>query len=202
MNVFGGLNVARAFLPYQRKQKSGTILWIGSVGGWSGFSCAYLYVSWALVQRLTHVDSRIAGGLYSATKHAVRAIAESLDEEIAPLGVRSLCLEPGYFRTSFLQGDKVPTYNSRIKDYEPIMAPIIEHFRGVSGKQPGDPQKFAEVMVDYVRREGGFKDAGDDFPASLPVGSDAYGMIKATLEKQAARMERWKEVMCSTDLPK
>lgn len=151
---------------------------------------------------LTVLHSRIAGGLYAATKHAVRAIAESLDEEVAPFGVRSLCLEPGYFRTSFLQGDKIPVYESRIKDYEPTIAPLFELFRTINGKQPGDPQKFTEVMVDYVRREGGFKDAGDDYPVSLPIGSDSYVMVKAKLEDQLVRIERWKDVMCSTDLPK
>lgn len=141
------------------------------------------------------------GGLYASTKHAIRALAESLDLEIAPLGLRSLYLEPGYFRTSFLTDGNRTAYQTRIPDY----APLAERYNGLvalSGNQPGDPEKFVEVLVDYVRREGAFAGAGDEYPAGLLVGSDAYGIVKERLNRQLAINERWKDVICSTDLPK
>jgi len=183
-NVFGGLNVARAFLPHLRKERSGTIVWIGSVGGWR---------------------SPAASGLYCATKHAVRAIASSMDEEISPLGLRSIYLEPGYFRTSFLQEGNRSSYTPRIQDYDPFIAQRYSHFQNISGKQPGDPKKLVELMIDYVRKEGVFKTedpARPDYPQGLPVGTDAYNIIKTTLEQQLVLMEKWKDVTCSTDLPK
>ncbi|KAF8303311.1 NAD(P)-binding protein, partial [Clavulina sp. PMI_390] len=179
VNVFGALNVTRAFLPYMRKEKSGTFVWVGSVGGWRGGSGA---------------------GLYSATKHAIRTISESLHAEISPLGLRSLCLEPGGFRTSFLQAGKRTTYTSRIPEYAPILAPRVDMWYGADGKQPGDAEKFVQLMVDYVRREGPFAGVGDDeSPITLLAGSDCYEAVKGRLDAQLEKMERFKEVIISTD---
>jgi len=180
-NVFGATNVAKAILPYLRKQKSGTIVWVGSVAGWIS------------------VDGV---GLYCASKSAVRALAEALDAEIKPLGLRSLYIEPGYFRTAFLQEGNRSSYTSRIKDYETIVSQRYESLASYNGKQPGDPKKLAELLIDYVRKEGAFKDVGDDYPPGLPVGADAYNFVKQKLEAQLALLARWKDVISSTDLPK
>jgi len=178
-NVFGAMNVTKAFLPYLRKEKSGTILWVGSSGGW------------------------IAGygvGLYCATKFAVRAVAESMDEEIKPLGLRSLYIEPGYFRTNFLEEGNRASYTSRIRDYQTLVSQRYEMLAGYSGKQPGDPKKLAQLVIDYIRKEGAFKDVGDDYPGGLPVGTDGYTLVKQKLEAQLALLAKWKDVICSTDL--
>ncbi|KAF8339652.1 short-chain oxidoreductase [Cantharellus anzutake] len=181
-NVFGGLNVARAFLPYQRKAKSGTIVWIGSLGGWGGGS---------------------GYGLYSATKHAVRAISESLHEEISPLGLRSIYLEPGYFRTSFLKPGKRSEYVNRIEDYKSEITARIEVFVQYDGKQPGDPKKFSQLLIDFVKLEGPFSEeqrGGKKVPIGLPVGSDAYDFIKARVDEELKIIEDWKEVISNTDI--
>jgi len=178
-NVFGAMNVTKAFLPYLRKEKSGTILWVGSSGGW------------------------IAGygvGLYCATKFAVRAVAESMDEEIKPLGLRSLYIEPGYFRTNFLEEGNRASYTSRIRDYQTLVSQRYEMLAGYSGKQPGDPKKLAQLVIDYIRKEGAFRDVGDDYPGGLPVGTDGYTLVKQKLEAQLALLAKWKDVICSTDL--
>jgi len=180
-NVFGPISVTKAFLPYMRKEKSGTIVWMGSAGGWI---------------------STYGAGLYCASKSAVRAVAEAMDEEIKPLGLRSLYMEPGYFRTSFLQEGNRGSYTSRIKDYETLVSQRYEMLASYSGKQPGDPKKLVQLMIDYVKKEGAFKDVGDDYPGGFPVGSDAHDLVKQKLEAQLALMAKWKDVITGTDLPK
>lgn len=129
----------------------------------------------------------------------MRAVAEAMDEEIEPLGLRSLYIEPGYFRTSFLQAGNRGTYISRIKDYETLLSQRYEMLASHDGKQTGDPKKLVQLVIDYVRKEGAFKDAGNDYPGGLPVGSDAHGMLKQKLEAQLALVERWKDVITGTD---
>ncbi len=67
-------------------------------------------------------------------------------------------------------------------------------------RQPGDPEKFAGVIVDVVRGEGSA--FGKPFPLSLPLGSDAYGTIKEVCENMTEQLGEWKDVICSTDFPK
>jgi len=119
-NVFGGLNVARAFLPYMRPRKTGTIVWIGSIGGYRSVT----YTNDGEIKNnlaAPFCSGRSGIGLYCATKYAIRCISESLHEEISPLGLRSLLFEPGYFRTEFLTADNRASYGGKIPDYEPIM---------------------------------------------------------------------------------
>jgi len=180
-NVFGAMNVARAFLPYQREAKTGTILWIGSGAGWIS----------------------VAGcSLYCATKHAVRAIAESLHDEVAPLGIRSIYLEPGYFRTSFMAHGK-REFDFRIEDYKTVLAPRYEEFEVFGNNQPGDPRKLVQLLIDFVKLEGPFskeKRGGKDIPIGFPVGSDAYTFVSQQLKNKMKVLEDWKDVICSTDL--
>ncbi|KAG8910060.1 hypothetical protein FRC02_007407, partial [Tulasnella sp. 418] len=178
-NVFGVLNVTRAFLPYMRERRSGTVITIGSVGGWGG---------------------AINIGLYCATKFTIRGITESLALELEPFGIRALCIEPGYFRTAFLKDGNRGAYVSRIPDYQSITGPAEERLRSYNGKQPGDPVKFVEVMLDVVRGEG--VAAGRKIPTVLPLGSDCYNGIQAYCAKTLGVLEEWKDVIVSTDFPK
>jgi len=181
-NVFGALNVARAFLPYQREAKSGTIVWIGSGAGWVG----------------------VAGcGLYCATKHAVRAISEALHHEVAPFGLRSIYLEPGYFRTSFMDQGRRPEYVHRIEEYQPVLAPYLESFRTADNNQPGDPKKLVQVLIDFVKLEGSFseeKRGGKDIPRGFPIGTDVYDIVSQRIKEEAKLLEDWKDIIRSTDL--
>ncbi|PSR70643.1 hypothetical protein PHLCEN_2v13475 [Hermanssonia centrifuga] len=72
--------------------------------------------------------------------------------------------------------------------------------KAMNHRQPGDPEKCAEVIVDVVRGEGSA--SGKPFPLSLPLGSDAYGTIKEVCENMTEQLGQWKDVICSTDLPK
>ncbi|KAH8093857.1 hypothetical protein BXZ70DRAFT_948182 [Cristinia sonorae] len=179
-NVFGALNVARAFLPYMRERKTGTIVWLGSIAGWRGSP---------------------NGGLYQASKHAVRALSESLRLEIEPLGLRSICIEPGFFRTNFLKpGNRTTGVSEGFEDYRERKKEAAAALDAMNGKQIGDPKKAAEVMIDIVKSEG--VAAGRPPPTFVGLGSDAYTIIKEACTSTLERLEDWKDVITSTDLPK
>ncbi|KAG5640096.1 hypothetical protein DXG03_001233 [Asterophora parasitica] len=175
-NVFGALNVSRAFLPYMRERKTGTVVFLGSLGAWKSLPNA---------------------GLYAATKFATRGISTTLHDEISPLGLRSICLDFGYFRTDFLENVIRPPQVSRIGDYQPMSDKANADFEAYNGKQPGDPRKGVKVIVDVIHGEG--VATGKSFPTVLALGSDTYRVVKTASEETLARLEEWKEATTSTD---
>ncbi|KAJ3570408.1 hypothetical protein NP233_g4424 [Leucocoprinus birnbaumii] len=175
-NVFGALNVSRAFLPYMRERRTGTVIFIGSIGGWRSVPNA---------------------GLYAATKWTTRGISATLHEEIAPLGLRSICIDLGYFRTSFLSSNNRSGWVPRIEDYRPMSEKAEAALQTYNGKQPGDPEKAVEIILDVVRGDGIAK--GREFPTSLALGTDCYNTVKTESEKALKNLEEWKDVSQSTD---
>ncbi|KAI0036060.1 hypothetical protein K488DRAFT_76242 [Vararia minispora EC-137] len=174
-NVFGALNVARAFLAHMRERKAGTIAWIGSYAGWF---------------------SPKGASLYSASKHALRAISQSLDEETKGFGVRSIIFEPGYFRTKFITAMDAPRM-PRIEAYVSDFTKMQEMLAAYDGNQPGNPAKAADTILDIVRGEG--VAAGRDMPDAIPLGTDALEGIKDILKRRLAVVEEWEQVSRSTD---
>lgn len=169
-NVFGLLNVTRAVLPTMRAQRSGRILNISSIGGYRagpGF------------------------GVYSSTKFAVEGLSESLHAELAPLGVHVTVVEPGYFRTDFLDATSLTVSGDEISDY----AETAGRVRGVAADlnhgQPGDPDRLAQVLVDFA-------DAANP-PVRLPLGSDTVAAIEAKHVSDAEIVAKWRAVSVSTD---
>lgn len=178
VGLFASINVSRAFLPYMRECKTGKIIWIGSLSGWQPMGIL---------------------SMYSAVKHAMRAVSECLDDEIKPLGLRSICLEPGMFRTKFLESGNRGEYTNRIADYRENIGAMAKAFADVSGKQVGDPVKFCHLTIDLVRGEG--VAAGKaEVPRTLQVGSDTYAYVKGSLEERLRVLEEWKEVIVGTDV--
>ncbi|TFY74705.1 hypothetical protein EWM64_g9307, partial [Hericium alpestre] len=102
-NVFGGLNIIRAFLPYMRARKTGTVVWLGSIAGWISLANA---------------------GLYNASKAAIRSLSMVLDAELVSIGLRSMVFEFGFFRTEFLNAEKRMAYVSRIADYKEVCGAV------------------------------------------------------------------------------
>lgn len=175
-NVFGALNVSRAFLPYMRERKTGTVVFIGSLGGWiSGPGAA----------------------LYASTKYAIRCLSESLHSEIAPLGLRSICFDFGYFRTDFLASDHRGAHAPRIADYKAVGEAMDEGLKMYNGNQPGNPEKGVQVMIDVVKGEGVAQ--GRPTPTVVTLGSDCHKAVKEYCESTLQRIEEWKEVSYSTD---
>src|SRR5437879_4420981 len=127
-NVFGLLRVTRAFLPHFRKQRSGHILNLSSIGG---------------------VVASPGMGYYNATKFAVEGLSEALAAEVAPLGIRVTIIEPGPFRTDFL-GRSGVIAEKRIADYDATAGNMRKYFAENDGKQPGDPNRAVQAMMQVV----------------------------------------------------
>lgn len=169
-NVFGLLNVTRAVLPHMRSARSGRILNISSIGGYragAGF------------------------GVYSSTKFAVEGLSESLHAELAPLGIHVTVVEPGYFRTDFLDASSLAASPERIADYDATAGKVREVATGLSHNQPGDPSKLADVLIAFV-------DAPNP-PVRLPLGSDTVAAIRAKHVSDSVILKSWHDVSISTD---
>ncbi|KAJ8085603.1 hypothetical protein PM082_004421 [Marasmius tenuissimus] len=178
-NVFGALNVSRAFLPYMRERKTGTVVFMGSIGGW---------------RAPTNL------GVYAATKWALRGISQTLHAEIAPLGLRSICLDFGFFRTPVLSiGNRQP-HVGRISDYQDMTEKSEAALRAQDGKQPGDPQRGVQVLVDLMHEEGAAQ--GKQFPLSIQLGGGCYYAAKGHCETSLANLEEWKDASFDSDFPK
>ena len=160
-NVFGLLNVTRAILPYMRERRSGTIVNIGSIGGWQG----------------------IAGsGLYSASKFAVASLSEALKYEVEPFGIEVHCIEPGYFATSLLTASNLSlNLGASIADYAPLNKMREDTFKATSGNQPGDPVKGVRRMLEAVTHTGYAE--GKEVPVRVVLGKDAYGRSGKILDE-------------------
>ncbi|URD50698.1 oxidoreductase [Chroococcidiopsis sp. CCNUC1] len=167
-NVFGALNMMRAVLPSMRQHRSGYILNLSSVGGFVSFPGA---------------------GIYCATKFALEALSEALVKEVESLGIKIIIVEPGAFRTDF-NGRSLVLADTQIADYEPIVGGLRQWLQDMDGKQPGDPVKAAEAMIQAVN--------SDNPPLRLALGADAVDAIETKLESVKAEMEAWKDVAVNT----
>ncbi|MGJ4890663.1 oxidoreductase [Bradyrhizobium sp. HKCCYLRH3099] len=168
-NVFGLLAVTRAVLPHMRKARSGRILNISSIGGYRG-SAGF--------------------GVYGATKFAVEALSEALRAELAPLGIHVTAIEPGYFRTDFMDASSLKVSRLEIPDYSATVGRVRANAGAVNGAQPGDPDKLARVLVDFADEP--------DPPVRLPLGADTVAAIEAKHASDAAIIARWRKVSLST----
>jgi NAD(P)-dependent dehydrogenase (short-subunit alcohol dehydrogenase family) len=122
-----------------------------------------------------------AGSPYCGAKAALSAMVSCLQMEIAHLGIRCLCVEPGHFRTPVLsparRSVKV-TSTSKFEDYAGVVAAVQGIRTSLDGNQPGDPKKAVELMIDLVKGEG--RAAGKTVPLRLPIGWNAQEVIKTT----------------------
>ena len=169
-NVFGLLAVTRAVLPHMRRQRSGHILNFSSVGGYRS----------------------VAGfGVYCSTKFAVEGLTEALADELRPLGIHATAIEPGYFRTDFLDSTSLSVSPTQIADYAETAGAVRTKATEISHHQPGDPDKLAEVVVAFV-------DAPNP-PVRLPLGSDTVAAIEAKHAADAELLAEWRSVSASTD---
>src|SRR6266550_2560261 len=174
VDVFGHLdgvvNVTRAALPIMRKQRSGYIFQISSVGG-----------------RLARPGS--TG--YHAAKWAVGGFTESLAQEVVPFGVKVCALEPGGMRTNWgVRANKeTPVL---LPDYEPSVGAVIKALESYWGNEISDPVKVAQLILRLA--------ASDHLPAHLLIGSDAVEFAGQAEATRAAEAERWREFSVSTDV--
>jgi NAD(P)-dependent dehydrogenase (short-subunit alcohol dehydrogenase family) len=170
VNVFGTLTVQRAVLPVMRRQRSGHIINISSVGGLLGSA------GW---------------GIYCSTKFAMEGFSEALAKEVNPLGIAVTIVEPGYFRTDFLDASSLGTEETVIADYESTVGATRAHAEDVNHEQPGDPVKAAAAIVDIA--------AAAEPPVHLLLGPDCVAAVEGKIADLKADIDTWRAVSLSTD---
>jgi len=170
-NVFGLLRVTRAFLPQLRRQRSGHILNLSSIGG---------------------VTAGPGWGLYQSTKFAVEGLSEALAQELAPLGIRVTIIEPGPFRTDFLGRSGVEA-ETKIPDYDSTAANARRYMSEQDGKQRGDPQRAVQAMIQVVE--------SPNPPLRLLLGASALLRLRAKLENWQKEIAAWENVTVGADFP-
>ena len=168
-NFYGVVFVTRAALPIMRKQKSGCILQISSLGG-----------------RLALPGS----APYHAAKWAVGGFTESLAQEVAPFGVKVCALEPGGMRTNWgvRAHQDVPEL---LPDYEPSVGAMVKALHSLWGQENSDPRKVAQIILRLAD--------SDHLPAHLLLGSDAVKYAAQADAARTADAERWRETSVSAD---
>jgi NAD(P)-dependent dehydrogenase (short-subunit alcohol dehydrogenase family) len=142
--LFGPMNVTRAALPVMRKQRSGLLLTISSTAGITGLMFCTAY---------------------AAAKFGIEGWIESLTPEIAPFGIRTMLVEPGFFRTELLTTHSTTYAKPSIDDYAERARETVAAWSSMNGKQGGDPAKLANAIVQLA----GLKEP----PARFAAGADA-----------------------------
>jgi NAD(P)-dependent dehydrogenase (short-subunit alcohol dehydrogenase family) len=166
---YGVVFMTRAAVPVMRKQKSGVIFQVSSVGG------------------------RIAvpgNTAYHAAKWAVGGFSDSLATEVAPFGVKVCTLEPGGIRTSWARRavEKAPDL---LPEYESTVGAIFKFLQSIHGKEESDPRKIAQVILQLAN--------SDEVPLRLVLGDDAEKRVQHVEAARAAEAEKWRDLTHSTE---
>ena len=169
-NVFGLLKVTRAVLPHMRREGRGLIANISSIGGYAS------YPGW---------------GVYCATKFAVEGLTEALAVELAPLGIHATVVEPGFFRTDFLDASSLVKTAVEYPEYVATVGQMRELMAGANHRQPGDPKKLALAMLQLAD--------SDTPPVRLPLGTDTVAKITEKNRFVETELAAWREVAVATD---
>ncbi|MDR6974316.1 NAD(P)-dependent dehydrogenase (short-subunit alcohol dehydrogenase family) [Streptomyces sp. 3330] len=170
LNVFGLINVTRAVLPVMRKQGSGKLVHIGSRSGFEG---------------------EPGVSLYSASKFAVAGISEALSVEMAPFGIQSMVVEPGVFRTDFLDSSSLSVAANRIADYDDTPAHVtLDWIDKANHAQLGDPVKGAALIVEVA--------STDTLPTHLYLGRDTLERLEVKIQQIRDDLKPWSEKSAAT----
>jgi NAD(P)-dependent dehydrogenase (short-subunit alcohol dehydrogenase family) len=172
INVFGLAHMTQAVLPFMRKQRSGHILNIASIGGLRSFPGV---------------------GFYNATKYAVDGLSESLSKEVAPLGIKVTIVAPSGFRTDWA-GRSANDSKIVIEDYATTAGKNAGDIRGYSGNQAGDPVRAAKAMIQVVETENP--------PLRLLLGVAALKGARIKLDELKHDFDTWADVTEGADFPK
>jgi NAD(P)-dependent dehydrogenase (short-subunit alcohol dehydrogenase family) len=170
LHFFAPAALTKAVLPQMRKQGSGSIVQMSSVGG-----------------QITAPGF----GAYCATKFALEGLTQALRDEVAPFGIRTIIVEPGAFRTGLFRPGSA--YESaEMPEYADTVGPTREYVRNGHRAQPGDPVKAAAAIIEALD--------SDEPPLRLVLGVDAIGNIEHRLEAMGRELERWRSLGEATAL--
>jgi NAD(P)-dependent dehydrogenase (short-subunit alcohol dehydrogenase family) len=171
INFFGLANLTNAILPILRKQHSGHVVNVASIGGLMAFPGV---------------------GFYNATKFAVDGFSEALSKEVRHLGIKVTIVAPGPFRTDWA-GRSARNSPVVIDDYRETAAANMDTIRGYSGSQPGDPAKAARAIITAVNAENP--------PLRLLLGASALRNARIKLDELKRDFDNWEELTLSADFP-
>lgn len=170
-NFFGLVAMTRAVLPGMRARRSGCIVNISSIGGIASFP---------------------ATGYYHATKYAVEGLSDSLAQELAPLGIKVIIVEPGPFRTNWA-GGSLKKSAIRIADYDATAGSRRAQTEARSGKQSGDPVRAAEAIIAAVQ--------SPEPPLHLLLGKPALDIARNKLLALKKDFDAWEGTTLGSDFP-
>jgi NAD(P)-dependent dehydrogenase (short-subunit alcohol dehydrogenase family) len=170
-NVFGLVDTTKAVLPVMRKQRSGLIVNVSSIGGLTSFA---------------------ATGYYHGTKYAVEGISESLATEVKPLGIDVLIVEPGPFRTNWA-GPSIKQSATQIEDYAATAGERRKQTAARSGNQAGDPVRAAQAIIDAA--------LSDTPPLRLLLGKAALELARKKLDFLRSDFDAWEATTVGADFP-
>ena len=160
-SLFGPMNVTRAVLPVMRRQRSGHII---SISSSAGISAGFDFVS-----------------AYAASKFGLEGWMESLQAEIAPFGINTTVVNPGFFRTELLTEQSTNYADASISDYDDRRRQLIEYWKAQNGKQTGDPSKLAQALLTISNQEPP--------PRRFIAGADAIAGAEQKLSDLKAEIE-------------
>ena len=167
-NLFGPLNVTRAVLPVMRAQRAGLVVTMSSTAGITGgeFTSAY-----------------------AASKFALEGWSESLTPEVAPFGIRTMLVEPGFFRTELLTEDSTRYPEPSIEDYAERTRQTVTAWKGMNGQQGGDPAKLAAALVQLTD--------SDEPPLRWAAGADAIAAFEQKAQQLLAQADAHRDLSSS-----
>jgi len=171
INFFGLSKMIHAMLPSMRKQRKGAIINLSSIGGLCGFP---------------------ALGYYNATKFAVEGLSEALWQEVEPLGIKVMLVEPSGFRTDWA-GRSANESKLQIDDYASTAGVSRGNVRAISGKQSGDPKRAVKAIVNTIE--------SPNPPHRLLLGKDAFKAATKKLETLQKEFAAWEVVSVGADFP-
>jgi NAD(P)-dependent dehydrogenase (short-subunit alcohol dehydrogenase family) len=168
VSLLGPMNVTRAVLPVMRRQRSGHVVTISSLAGLAGG--AYT-------------------AAYAASKFAVDGWMESLAPEVAPFGVHTTVVNPGFFRTELLTEESTNYAPATIEDYAERNAAMRDFYVSTNGKQPGDPAKLAQALLTIADEE--------QPPLRFIAGADAIAQAEQKLAERQAQIAAYRDLSTS-----
>lgn len=167
-NLFGPMNVTRAVLPVMRKSKSGHIITITSTAALVGYELCTAY---------------------AASKFGLEGFMESLQMEVAPFGINTTIVEPGFFRTNLLESSSIQWSELEIDDYAERLAMLRPNWEYMNGKQGGDPAKFATALLKIVNE--------DTPPKRWIAGADALAEVERKIKELQEQANAYRELSSS-----
>jgi NAD(P)-dependent dehydrogenase (short-subunit alcohol dehydrogenase family) len=167
-NLFGPLNVTRAVLPVMRDQRAGLVVTMSSTAGLVGQAFCTAY---------------------AASKFALEGWSESLTPEVAPFGIRTMLVEPGFFRTELLTQESTSYAEPTIADYVERTVQTVTAWKGMNGLQGGDPAKLARALVQLAGQ--------DEPPLRWVAGADAVATAEQKATTLLAQANAYRELSSS-----